>query len=154
MRRIFAFIATLSCIVVFGGCGFLTHLGQKQSLKGEVAEKLSLDISSATVLEEWDTHGGFHGDGVAFLKLTVVDGFERNLGVGWKPFPLTEDSEVYRYYYEWGGTFEHPDVSGVKVIPEITNGYWWYEAEGTGLNWNFAALDMDTDTLYYYEFDS
>jgi hypothetical protein len=154
MRRIFAVLAASSCIVVFSGCNFLNPFAQKQSFKEKVAEKLSLNLSGAMVVEEWDTHGGFHGDGEAFLKMTVADGFENTLGAGWRAFPLTEESEVYRYYYEWGGMFENPDKPNEKIIPEIENGFWWYEAEGAGLNFNFAALDMDTDTLYYYEFDS
>lgn len=154
MKKMAGILAGVFCLTAFSGCGLLDFLNKEEkSYKDKVAEKLSLDFSDATLVEEWDTHGGFHGDGVAFLKLTVADGFESKLSASWKAFPLTEGSEVYQYYYEWGGTFEHPDVSGVKVIPEIENGYWWYEAE-SAQNWNFAALDIDTDTFYYYEFDS
>ena len=154
MKKLAGVLAIAVCMKAFSGCGLLSLFNKEEkSNKDRAAEVLSLDLSAATVAEEWDTHGGIHGDGVTFLKLSVADGFESNLGTGWQAFPLTEGSDVYKYYYEWGGTFEHPDVSGVKVIPEIENGYWWYEAERQQ-NWIFAALDVDTDTFYYYKFDS
>ena len=121
-------------------------------VKKRAAERLGLDFSESIVLEEWDSHGGFHGDGEAFVKLSVPDDFEVQLkgNEGWNAFPLT--GEPYAYYYEWGGTFGTLE-KGEKVIPEIENGYWYFENTGP-MNWDFAAFDKDMGIFYYYEWDA
>ena len=73
-----------------------------------------------------------------------------NLGTDWKTLPLKD--AAYHYFYEWGGVFEHPET-GERVIPEISNGYWYYTATGA-MNWDFAILDIDENILYFYEWDA
>lgn len=130
-------------------CGCKLFAGEK-SLKDTAAEHLNLVLDNAIVLEEWDTHGGFHGDGETFVKLSCPDGFEENLGTEWKPLPLEEDA--YRLFYEWGGVLEYPETDE-RCIPEIENGYWYYKNTGAW-NWDFAVYDCDQNILYFYEFDS
>ena len=165
MRKLAVVVLSVACATTMSSCGLVARgisklLEPKKTFKEIVGERLSLDLSSAEVLEEWDTHGGFHGDGEAFLKLAVPDGFETELvigeavegkvGEGWTPMPLT--GTAYAYYYDWGGLFEHPET-GEKVIPEIANGYWYYIATGA-MNWDFAILDIDENILYFYEWDA
>ena len=130
-------------------CGCKLFANEK-SLKDTAAKHLNLPLDNATVLEEWDTHGGFHGDGETFVKLSCPDGFEENLGTEWKPLPLEEDA--YRLFYEWGGVLEYPETDE-RCIPEIENGYWYYKNTGAW-NWDFAVYDCDQNILYFYEFDS
>ena len=157
MRKMFfALILSLNCLF-FTACGEWNFF-PKKSNKKTVEEYLGVDLSTAQVLEEWDNHGWF-GDGETFVKLSVPDGFERDLGLvevsdgkyqdGWRALPLTDTA--YQYYYEWGGLFEHPET-GARVIPEIENGYWILT--GGGQNWELVILDTDADILYYYEYDS
>ncbi len=159
MRKvILTFILSWVC-VFFAGCGWLEVFTQKNT-KALVETRLGVDLSSAQVLEEWDTHGGFHGDGETFVKMSVPDGFEQELGIGetvdgkagdgWYALPLT--GMAYEYFYVWGGLFEHPET-GERVIPEIANGYWYYTATGA-MNWDFAILDIDENILYFYEWDA
>jgi hypothetical protein len=142
------------------GCDLLKGLFCKTSYLEVVEERLGLSLDEAQVLEEWDTHGGFHGDGETFVKMSVPDGFEQTLGIGetvdgkagdgWYALPLT--GTAYDYFYEWGGLFEHPET-GERVIPEVSNGYWYYTATGA-MNWDFSILDIDENVLYFYEWDA
>lgn len=157
MRKIF-FALNLSLVcslfTVFGGC----NLFPEKSYKKTVEEYLGADLSTVQVLDEWE-HRGFFNDGEAFVKMSVPDGFERNLGLvevadgkfkdGWYALPLT--GTAYEYFYEWGGLFEHPET-GERVIPEVKIGYW--KLTGSAQNWELVILDTDADILYYYEYDS
>ena len=128
-------------------CDLFTY---EENLKADAAKHLQLNLDNTTVLEEWDTHGGFHGDGETFVKLSCPDGFEENLGTEWKPLPL--EGDAYRLFYEWGGVLEYPETDE-RCIPEIENGYWYYKNTGAW-NWDFAVYDCDQNILYFYEFDS
>lgn len=150
MRKIAWACTLVTVLLMTSGCGGLNRLFHKTSYLEVVEERLGLSLDEAKVLEEWNTHGGFHGDGEAFLKLAVADGFEANLGTDWKTLPLKD--AAYQYFYEWGGVFEHPET-GERVIPEISNGYWYYTATGA-MNWDFAILDIDENILYFYEWDA
>ena len=143
--RLIIFIICTSSLL----CGCKLFANEK-SLKDTAAEHLNLTLDNATVLEEWDTHGGFHGDGETFVKLSCPDGFEETFGSEWKALPL--EGEAYQYFYEWGGVFEHPET-GKKVIPEFKNGYWYFKSTGA-MNWGFALFDCDENILYFYQFDA
>ena len=148
MKRFIGLIAFVVCISsLLCGCNLFAN---EKSTKDTAAEHLQLDLNNTTVLEEWDTHGGFHGDGEAFIKLSCPDGFEESLGSEWKPLPL--EGEAYQYFYEWGGVFEHPGTNE-RCIPEVKNGYWYFKSPGA-LNWDFALYDCEENILYFYEFDA
>ena len=143
MRKIILVIFLLVTSFCFSGCW-------GNALTKEAETALGLSLSSAEVIEEWDTHGGFHGDGTSLIVFSVEDDFEVNVKSKWQPYPLTETA--YEYYYEWGGMFDTPNSEG-KAIPEITNGYWYFEDTGPQ-NWIFSAFDENNNLLYYYTFDS
>lgn len=147
MKKIVSAVMVTVCLFILCSCGWF---GNENSLKKVAAEHLNLSLDDVTVLEEWDTHGGFHGDGDLFVKLSCPDGFEERFGLEWQSLPL--QGEAYRYFYEWGGVFEHPET-GEKVIPEIENGYWYFQNTGA-MNWDFALFDCEENILYFYEFDS
>ncbi len=148
MRKQILSIAYMVVVFCFSACAF----SPTAKLVKKAEERLNLSLSKLSLEEGWSTHGGFHGDGEMFLKFSIPDGFEENIYVksGWQSMPLT--GEVYTYYYEWGGAFEHPETNE-KVIPEIQNGYWWYAVDGPQ-NWTFAAIDVDNNVFYYYEYDA
>ena len=146
MKKLLTTFSVVVCLCLCS-CGMF---GETKTLTEKAEERLRVSLAETTVLEEWDTHGGFHGDGESFLKVSCVDGFEKNLGAGWQALPLQGDA--YRYFYEWGGVFEHPET-GEKVIPEITNGFWYFQDTGA-MNWEFAVFDCEENILYFYVWDA
>ena len=150
MKRIVILLILITSLFLLCGCELFGFTEARKSLTEITAEHLSLSLENTTVLEEWDTHGGFHGDGTTFVKLRCYDGFEKNLNSDWKPLPL--EGEAYEYFYEWGGVFEHPKT-GERVIPETDNAYWYFKNTGP-MNWEFALYDTDEDILYFYILDA
>ncbi len=148
MKKIVSILMIAGCLFLMCSCEWIGF--SSESLKEVASEHLNMSLDEATVLEEWDTHGGFHGDGDTFVKLSCSDGFEQQLGSEWKALPL--QGEAYEYFYEWGGFFEHPET-GERVIPEVENGYWYFKNTGA-MNWDFALYDCDENLLYFYEFDA
>lgn len=134
-----------------------------------VARKITVDDAcfgfprkDFTVVEEQDTHGGFHGDGTYYLILDCSENREKALEyvANWKKFPLTEN--LNRMVYEHG-------LAKEANIPEITNGYYYFcdrhsesvdSRDDTNLfqrssyNFSLAIYDSDIDRLYYVEFDT
>ena len=163
MKKLLIGLLTVICLIAMGSCEYvanliwwsdeLTHPGKER-----VEEYLGLALPYAEVVEDRE-YRGFFNDGEAFVKMSVPDGFETDLGLveiadgkfgdGWYALPLT--GTAYEYFYEWGGLFEHPET-GERVIPEIENGYW--KMAGDAHNWEMLILDTDANILYYYEYDS
>ena len=157
-KTILMWICLLACSILMCGIASCSLFENVANPNGRMREKLgkslALDLSGAVILEEWDTHGWL-GDGEAFLKLQLEDGFEENLFVAkehWRAYPLSDT--VYDYYYNWGGLFENPNKPGEKIIPEISNGYWSTNIQDMWGGFNFVAFDQDTNILYYYNFIS
>ena len=150
MKKILSALLVTGCLFLICSCKWPGLSTEKKSLREVAAEHLNLSLEEATVLEEWDNHGGFHGDGETFVKLSCSDDFEQRLGSEWKSLPL--EGEAYQYFYEWGGVFENPET-GEKVIPEVKNGYWYFKNTGA-MNWEFALFDCDENILYFYVFDA
>ena len=138
------------------------------------------DISSGTVEELYDDHGGFLGDGERFIKISFKDESciksikENN---DWNAFPLTDDliKALYGKDYSLGDTeiSEGPLIISEKIdIPEIKNGYYYFKDmyEGESLqpektaenifngaySYNIVIVLYDTDNkiLYYYRLDT
>ena len=147
-KAVLAFIIA-SCIITLCGCGAFLGLLDEETIADAAERRLDLSFDGCSVLEQWDTHGGFHGDGDAFLKLTCPDGFEGSFNYCWEKLPLT--GEAYSYFYEWGGLFEHPETNE-RVIPYIEDGYWYFNSTGAQ-NFDFAIYDCANDILYYYRYD-
>ena len=150
MKRFVGAVMAVACLSLLSSCEWLGFVSTEKSLKEVASEHLSLPLENTIVLEEWDNHGGFHGDGETFVKMSCAEGFEENLDSSWKALPLEDDA--YRYFYEWGGVFEHPETDE-KVIPEVENGYWYFKSTGA-MNWEFALYDCDENILYFYIFDA
>ena len=171
MKKLAVFLLSVICLTSMSSCGYVWELvygkiyGEDDGIylthpgKELVEAHLGVDLSSAVLLEDWE-YRGFFNDGAAFVKMSVPDGFERDLGLveiaegkfgdGWYVLPLT--GTAYKYFYEWGGLFEHPKT-GERVIPDIENGYWKMTGDEQ-YNWEIVILDTDADILYYYEYDS
>ena len=120
-----------------------------------------------TVVEEEDTHGGFHGDGTYFLALDCSLNKEvaMQLIKSWNAFPLSENLQTALY----GSNARSSLLAEETNIPEIENGYYYFcdrntestdASDDTNLfsraSYNFTLMiyDSDTDRLYYVEFDT
>ena len=120
-----------------------------------------------SVVEEEDTHGGFHGDGTYYLTLDCSQNKEvaMELVNSWNAFPLSQNLQTILY----GSKLLSSLLAEETNIPEITNGYYYFcdrhsestdASDDTNLfsraSYNFTLMiyDSDTDRLYYVEFDT
>lgn len=166
-KRVWVLIAI---IIVIGICcsGFFEREMNNiaNSVNGYV-----FDSDNFVVVTEIDTHGGFHGDGTYCLVLDCSDNREKALKniKGWKKLPLPKELELVAF----GGVYYGTTYSGMfpdeAEIPQITNGYYYFEdrhRESTykdnptdlfdrhSYNFDFAIYDTDTDMLYCLKIDT
>lgn len=141
----------------------------------KISISLGLDLTSATVVTCSDTHGGFHGDGLLYMEMNLdEEPLETAIQYHdlWKPLPLSENLQAFVYGQHNGGTFIGPyldDEEGNPLVPPIANGYYYFKDrydESTNIyddsklfgrysyNLTLSIYDMDTNTLYYCEFDT
>lgn len=124
-----------------------------------------------TVVDEADTHGGFHGDGSYYLILDCSENREKALEnvKGWKELPLSKNLNIIMYGGEKDGMTYGYNLAEEAKIPEIKNGYYYFfdrHSESTdasddtnllaraSFNFTLAIYDSDTDRMYYFEFDT
>ena len=128
--------------------------------------KLGLDLTGCAIEADFDTHGGFHGDGERYIRVNCSAEAERvgEAVKAWDPLPLTDVLERVMY----------DDADGYRLaerfdIPRVTNGYWFLiDRQATGearyrdsdllgrgsFNFSVAIYDTDTCLLHYYEIDT
>lgn len=140
-----------------------------------LCQSLGVDVRRGTVVAQWDDHGGFLGDGTAYMRLQFSD--ENCLTAirqasGWKQLPLSENLTALVYGFQSGSASIGPyldDENGEPLIPEIQNGYYYFydrhsESQDplddtdvlsrNSYNFTIAIYDADSHTLYYCEFDT
>ncbi len=135
------------------------------------AEYFGFKTNEFTVIDEKDTHGGFHGDGSYYLILDCSDKTEpaKELINDWKPFPLTENLQLAMYGGNKDGVSYGYDFAEEAHWPTISNGVYKFvdrhseavdKSDDTNLlsrysfNFSIAVYDLDTNTLYYFEMDT
>lgn len=123
------------------------------------------------VVEELDTHGGFHGDGSYYLILDCSENKKEALELikYWKKLPLSENLELIMFGGEREGITYGYNLSEEAKMPKVENGYYFFQdrsSESTNseddsellnrysFNFSIAVYDSDTDILYYFEFDT
>lgn len=165
MRYAKLIITTIIVCIVFSSC---STVGSGQG------DYFGFKVSEFVVVDESDSHGGFHGDGDYYLILDCSEKAEQanELIDGWKPLPLTqnlqrvmdmtcsgmEDGEYYSKTLaeiaHWpiieNGVYQfidrHPDAIAASDDTDLFNRY--------SYNFSIAVYDLDTDRLYYFEFDT
>ena len=160
------------CIIL----GFiLSEIGVSDHFLEELSKDVAINITWGEVVEENDTHGGFHGDGIRIMVIQFTETrLEEQMAetVLWNELPLPEELEKVVYGKTEGNSSTGPYIDyesvGIK-IPEITNGYYYFKdrhSESTDLydsspilerhSFNFTILlyDCDTDLLYIIEEDT
>lgn len=142
----------------------------------DISVILGADVEPAEVIEEVDTHGGFHGDGVRYIEFAFEDeAFLQTIQADhtWHILPLQEE-EITALLY--GGEVDGisygamiTDADGAPLMPEPKSGYYLFydrhaesaspfESEGvlgrSSLNLTIALYDTETNRLYYAELDT
>ena len=184
----------LACSLLLSGCGLLfagvdlvliglfgESDGEEYALRRYARGDLGLDITGGEVTDFWDDHGGFHGDGVAFLELRFEDpSLEESLSLreDWQPMPVSREVRalVYGLTEDTGswGPFIDKGNSRRPLVPEIENGYYLLvdrqpeeykmerarEEEEPGIhnrysfNLTVGLYDADRDILYVLALDT
>lgn len=96
---------------------------------------LGVDLSDGTISQSTDSHGGFHGDGITFIKMTFADNKasllaqEIEKATMWNKLPLTDNLSTAVYGKE-SETESHRglviDDEGNRLIPKVNNGYYFF----------------------------
>jgi len=168
-------ILVLSIILSLSGCG-------NKDIRNDISDSIKINVSSGRIVEESDSHGGVHGDGMLLQKLSFEDDKVLNEIKGnqnWKQFPVSRNVEaiVYGMKEETEETEDSVHIcgpyltgeDGEAIIPEIQNGYYYFydrqsESEDpyndeevlnrASFNFILALYDSDHNVLYYVEFDT
>lgn len=169
-RWIVCSLLTLS-LCLLSGC-------QAGSVADQIKAEVGIDVSGGTEVSQYDTHGGFHGDGISCYAYTFSDDSCLDTVAAssdWRAFPLDETAQALLY----GVTEEtettsssigpyFTDEEGACLVPPIETGYYRLvdrhseagDADGSGLldrgsiNCTLAVYDADTATLYFCEMDT
>lgn len=167
MRRMISEVCALLLVVSFAGCG---SLGSRTA----ISKELGIDVSGGRVVSEFDSHGGFHGDGASCTVLSFSDGevLEQIKGRGeWHSLPLDEAVSALVYGVTNGTESIGPylaDGDGKVLVPEIREGYYILIdrrtdidtatgadiLHGGSFNFTLGMYDAETDRLYFCRMDT
>lgn len=160
-------ILTISTLLIF-----ILPLAACSSQKPQniISNELGIDASSGNEVSSFDNHGGFHGDGTAYIALsfsdnTVLEQIQES--TQWQAFPLDETVQALVYGVSDATSRVGPflyDENGNPLVPGISNGYYLLIDRHTdkeknilnrsSFNFTLGLYDTDTNTLYYCEFDT
>ncbi len=146
-----------------------------ESINKRISRSLGIEIPKDIKIEYEDTHGGFHGDG----ETVAVVEFNNSIGEDiqsemlnnedWNKLPLSENLDLIMYGGKKEGMDYAYNLAELLDMPSIENGYWFFDnrhsnsispKEDSNLfnqssfNFTIAVYDIDTQTLYYLEFDT
>lgn len=161
MRKIVVIMFALISVIALSAC----------SLGRRTDDYFGFSKHDFTVVEEQDTHGGFHGDGSYYLILDCSHNTENALKIieGWNSLPLSENLNLLMFGGEKDGIKYSHDLSEKAHMPEIENGYYCFrdrqpQAEDSSddsellsrssCNFSLAVYDSDTNIFYYFEYDT
>lgn len=131
-------------------------------------QNFGFDPSDYIMVDELDTHGGFHGDGYRRIILDCSQNAvtAREIVKDWKSLPLSDPLEEVMYGGEDGGYH----FAERAMWPTFENGVYKFvdrqadpaedRSDDSALlgrysfNFSIAVYDMDSDFLYYFEMDT
>lgn len=126
---------------------------------------IEIPIPIFVKMEEKDTHGGFHGDGEALVKVYFSDKqaekFIRKVdkNIHWDKLPMKDILQ----------TCINNNITDEISVPIIENGYWFFldrHSKATdkynyndmfdraSSNYSIAIFDIDSNVLYIYSLDT
>ena len=133
----------------------------------QVEKDLGIDVSQGVVLENWDTHGGFLGDGLTYvsIRFTPEQAPEDQMQPPyWHALPLSQNLDTVLY----SGRFLR-NAHEERLFPPIKNGFYYFrdrnsksvdDTDDTPLfsqgsyNFTLAVYDSDAKTLHYIAYDT
>lgn len=160
------YVRLAGAAVILTGC-FLRVGSGDDYWQQHISESLGIDASDGMVVNSYDDHSGFHGDGCSYVVLSFDDELlEQGISSpgGWKKLPLNHNLETLIY-----GTRTETKATGPFIgitIPRVNEGYWYFydrqgDTEDDGLvlsrssyNYTIAIYDTENDLLYYCEYDT
>lgn len=162
------FFPVAHCLIAFL---FLLLLNPVGDYISNTTEYFGFAKKDFAIVEELDTHGGFHGDGSYYLILDCSGNKEEALEIvqDWKKLPLSENLNLLMYGGEKYGINYVYELAEEAHMPKIENGYYIFEdrhseskdsADDSGIfgrysyNFSIAVYDSDIDKLHYFEFDT
>ncbi len=165
VQKIIRRIAACLLLCCLAGCGRETMADRISQVTG---------LSSGVVQDSFDSHGGFHGDGIAYAAVTFPDQeAERAIAQNpdWKKYPLEDTVQALLYGVTTDSESIGPyvtDDDGEPLFPEIRDGYYLlldrYGETAPGhqedilnrasFHFTVAVYDRETRTLYYAELDT
>ncbi|MBQ8952513.1 MAG: hypothetical protein IJ048_00220 [Clostridia bacterium] len=138
--------------------------------RNSISEWLEMDCRNAELLEAYDSHGGFHGDGESFYVLKFNDDSLLNM-IGnskrWRPLPLTDT--LAGLADGLGYSIEEAKAGRDMLFPPVARGWYFFmdrQAEGEARfsdaavmsRWSYnvilAVYDEETSTLYFAKWDT
>ena len=130
------------------------------------SSQIEIQIPLLAKMEEKDTHGGFHGDGEAFVKvyfsneqaIKFINKINENNH--WSKLPMPERLRE-----------RVSNADEVEKIPNVENGYWYFvdrhtkttdkynysemfDSNRASSNFSVAVFDIETNILYFYALDT
>ena len=128
------------------------------------------NIRKLNIIEEYDTHGGLHGDGLLYIKADCGNEPEQieKITESWSNFPIPEEIEVLLS----GGTVESGSFYGGVLendaILKPNSGKYYFENRADGeensdyvnilksysKNFSVGIYDAERQLLYWIEYDS
>ncbi len=158
-------IMAIICITMIGWCN------QEQV---QISKNVGVNAYSGRIVSSVDTHGGFLGDGEKITILHFSDkqclkDIEKSLK--WNAYPLPENlaAIIYGYKDELKGRIILPVVKNEEeapIVPMVQRGYYCFinreENSSRSIdtifirprNFTVAIYDLDSDIMYYIEYDS
>lgn len=142
-----------------------------------VEKNLGVSLSGGTLAGGFDSHGGFHYDGLEYVEISLSGDISESIkhAKGWRAFPLPDEISLIIYGGHSGDTEYAPQITDVNgdtpLIPQIKNGYYFFfdkqNAEqnldpydysktlsGVSVNYLLAVYDSDSKKLYFCEYDT
>ena len=161
MKKLIAIFSILAISIILSSC----------AANLQTNDYFGISKQDFTVVEEQDTHGGFHGDGSYYLVLDCSDNVETALSnvADWHQLPLSENLNLIMYGGEKDGVSYGYNLSEDAHMPVIKNGYYCFKDRHSeanspsddselfsraSFNFTLAVYDTDTNKFYYFEFDT
>lgn len=164
MKKLILLVLALSLANLLNACS-----GPVEGLSRE----LDTDLSGGKVVRSVDTHGGFHGDGAAFVELSFTGKAAERLARdipgldGWEPLPLTDN--LHRAVYGESGRGSLMGDEDIPDVPPVEDGWYCFVDRNSraadpkddaelferySYNFTVAIYDRANDAVYVYQLDT
>ena len=149
----------------------VVSVGTGMLIKNIGFEHFGFSKNEYTIIDEYNTHGGFHGDGYYYLILDCSQNADkaRSIVESWTTLPLSENLHIVMYGGEKDGINYGYNFAEEAHWPTIKNGVYKFvdrhsESKNSSddsdlldrysVNFSIAVYDLDSNILYYFEMDT